>query len=96
MRKLLTLNDFKYDGRISTHLSHEIFGFFDLDTHQTAEGVTRFQGLIFYKGSEHIKPDFYPTLDMLKSASGYCIHFYTKNDLPYLIWTIWFKEPYKS
>lgn len=57
MPKHLTIDDFKY-GSINKHLEneHEFFGFLDLDTWQTSEGVQRFQGVLFWKESGKVKP----------------------------------------
>lgn len=107
MKKRLTLNDFT--GQINKHLSSTLFGFFDLDTYQTENGVTRFQGILFYKETNgndkiyinnpinyNVKPDYTVEIDILKKCKNYKIDVYKKDDLTYITWTIWFEKPFRN
>jgi hypothetical protein len=74
-------------------LQHDMYGFVNLDNWVTKEGITRFQGFIYYKNGGSVKPHFSMPMEILKLAKNYSIELRMFKDSPYLVWTVWFDKP---
>jgi hypothetical protein len=95
----LTIEDFKPhvnsvrgEDKINFILEHEHYGFYNIDSWQNDEGILRFQGVIYWKESGRIRDYEFP-ISLLKLARNYKIDIATKNNQPYVCWTVWFDKP---
>ena len=101
----LNISDFKnscfcsnpgWEDKIHYTIFHEYYGFLSIDSWQDDSGITRFQGIVYWKESGRVRPDLYMPLEILKQAKSYMICLNKRDEQDYIVWTLWFDKPIGS